>query len=78
MSNEAFLEVTNLLDAIAPDESRRGARYEIAGGTLDVFGSGHGVARWVYDGGAGGVHTGVWDSVEDAKDWLEANADAID
>lgn len=77
MTNDTFLEVTNLLDAIAPDNTLV-ARYEIAGGFLEVHDAGNSIVTWLFNGGAGGAHTGVWACVADAKDWLEANADAID
>ena len=77
MSNDTFTAVTNLFDAIAPDNTLV-ARYELAGGFLEVHDAGNSVVTWFFNGGAGGAHTGVWNSVADAQEWLEANGDAID
>jgi len=56
------------------------AMLEIAGGWLTleapVLGDSFAIV-WRYNGGAGGVHRGAFRSVEDCREWLEANADAI-
>lgn len=77
MSNETFTAVTNLLDTIAPDNTLV-ARYEIAGGFLEVHDAGNSIVAWLFKGGAGGTNTGVFKTLADAQEWLKANADAID
>ena len=64
------------VSAEAGAEDIGGSVFDIAGGLLTLYESGHG-CRFLYDGGAGGMTLGVWRTVEDCRAWIAANADAL-
>jgi hypothetical protein len=68
-------QIAALLDVDKNDVEN--GRFEIADGTMRLYDSGHGGFRWIYDGGAGGAETGLFQSKYDVMEWREANADAI-
>lgn len=74
----------NVIVGTTGNETQRvevGTVWDVAGGILRIgeppFWEA-GTVRWIYDGGAGGVSYGRWESVQDVQDWCAANADAME
>ncbi|NBT36172.1 MAG: hypothetical protein EBT03_11690 [Betaproteobacteria bacterium] len=85
-------EAVEILKPAASDYMHRGvnvngetvvifrACLEMAGGWMTLDGAQLGEpagVRWTYDGGAGGVSSGIFSDADSVRDWLTANADAI-